>query len=182
MEENEKEVEETTTTNDELEENEEETSNEESEDYSEDLEEEDNEDGSPTIEDYQKLKKEAETLKAQKEHWRKKAQTSKPIEKEETKETNTEQVRETDVIELARLASRGYSDEEISLLKDIKTLKGLNNLADAIETPLFKANLKEKQDREKRDKASLNASGKPLAYKSGKEPSREELKKAWTGR
>lgn len=182
MEDNEKEVEETTneseTNDEELETNDEDTQDEDTNEE----ETEDNEDGTPTIEDYQKLKKEAETLKAQKEHWRKKAQTSKPLKEEVKKEINIEQVKETDVIELARLASRGYSDEEISLLKDIKSLKGLNNLADAIETPLFKANLKEKQDREKREKASLNASGKPLAFKSGKEPSMEDLKKAWTGK
>ena len=179
MEDNEKEVEETTSeseTNDEVET----TDVEETEEDNED----DNEDGTPTIEDYQKLKKEAETLKAQKEHWRKKAnlKATEKETKEEINKPNTEQVKETDIIELARLASKGYSDEEISLLKDIKTLKGFDNLAEAINTPLFKANLKEKEEREKKEKASLNASGKPLVYKSGKEPSREELKKAWTGR
>jgi len=144
----------------------------------------DDDSSGPTSEDYEALKKEAETLKAQKEHWRKKA-TSKPKEKEEIKETNkinTEQIRETDVIELARLASKGYSDEEISLLRDIKSLKGLNNLSDAINTPLFKANLKEKEDLDKRDKASLGASNKPLTYSGGKEPKKEDLKKAWLGK
>lgn len=174
MEDNEK-VEETTEKNDEeLEETEAEEVEEETN------EEEETDDDTPSSEDYEALQKKLKTIEAQKEHWRKKA-TSKP-KNEETKKTNTEQVKETDIIELARLASKGYSDEEISLLKDIKSVKRLGNLSEAIETPLFKANLKEKQEREKKEKASLNASNKPLSYKSGKEPSNEDLKKAWTGK
>ena len=83
-------VEETTETNDELEE----TTEEETEEV-ETEEEETNEDDSdsPTLEDYKRIEKELKTLKAQKDHWRKKA-TSKPKEKEEFNKSNNYLTRE----------------------------------------------------------------------------------------
>ena len=165
MEDNEKEVEETTTTNDEeLETNDEDTQDEETN-------EEDNEDGTPTIDDYQRLKKEAETLKAQKEHWRKKAQTSQP-KGEALKKSNETNVSEEDLIRTARLASQ-LDDDDLEVLK---TLGG--SLAEKINNPLFKAYKESKVKKQKSESASLKPSNGISAPKAKPDMTPEEHK-AW---
>ena len=148
-------------------------------------------DDTPTLEDFEKAQKAIKTLKAQKEHWRKKANTQvvadKPIEKKEekkpeSKKSNTEQVNSSEIVELSRLAARGYSDEEMELLKDIKNLKGYNNLTEAIESPLFKANKEQKELEQKKAKAQLPPSGRSSIFKEGQEPTKDDLKKAWLGK
>jgi hypothetical protein len=176
MEDNEKEVEETTSeseTNDEVET----TDVEETEEDNED----DNEDGTPTIEDYQKLKKEAETLKAQKEHWRKKAQTSRPEKKgEELKKSNEKDVDFEESMDIRFLKRDGYTEEEIEKLKIIKAGYSSNgkviSLLDAVNDDLFKSIVESKKLQEKKDKAQLSSSGKPLSY-SKKEMTPEEFEK-----
>lgn len=149
------------------------------------------EDDTPTLEDFEKAQKAIKTLKAQKEHWRKKATQveSKPIEKEEKKEkqpeskkSNAEQVSSSEIVEMSRLAARGYSDEEMDLLKDIKNLKGLNNLTEAIESPLFKATKEQKEIEAKKEKAQLPPSGRSTIFKDGKKLTDEDLKNAWLGK
>ena len=178
MEDNEKEVEETTneseTNDEELETNDEDTQDE-------DTNEEDNEDGTPTIEDYQKLKKEAETLKAQKEHWRKKAQTSRPEKKgEELKKSNEKDVDFEESMDIRFLKRDGYTEEEIEKLKIIKAGYSSNgkviSLLDAVNDDLFKSIVESKKLQEKKDKAQLSSSGKPLSY-SKKEMTPEEFEK-----
>ena len=147
-------------------------------------------DDSPTLEDFEKAQKAIQTLKAQKEHWKtkfNKASQAKPVEekkevKSESKKSNTEQVNPSEIVELSRLAARGYSDEEMELLKDIKNLKGYNNLTEAIESPLFKANKEQKEIEAKKAKAQLPPSGRSSVFKEGQEPTREDLKKAWLGK
>lgn len=139
----------------------------------------DDDSSSPTLEDYEALKKKAETLQAQKEHWRKKVEKLS-TKKEEIKQTNQEQLSESALLELSRLASK-YSDEDIQLLKEIKTLKGLKSLTEAEQTQFFKASVEQKQAEEKKRKAQLPAS-KGGARFIKDEGSPEELKKAWLGR
>ena len=166
MEDNENKVEETTETNDELE-----TETEEETLEDEETNEEDNEDGTPTIEDYQRLKKEAETLKAQKEHWRKKAQTSQP-KGEELKKSNETNVSEEDLIRTARLASQ-LDDDDLEVLK---TLGG--SLAEKINNPLFKAYKENKVKKQKSESASLKPSNGILSPKAKPNMTPEEHK-AW---
>lgn len=164
MEDNEK-VEETTEKNDE------ELEETEAEEVDEETNEEDNEDGTPTIEDYQRLKKEAETLKAQKEHWRKKAQTSQP-KGEELKKSNETNVSEEDLIRTARLASQ-LDDDDLEVLK---TLGG--SLAEKINNPLFKAYKENKVKKQKSESASLKPSNGILSPKAKPNMTPEEHK-AW---
>lgn len=133
--------------------------------------EEDTDDGTPTIEDYQKLKKEAETLKAQKEHWRKKAQTSQP-KGEELKKSNETNVSEEDLIRTARLASQ-LDDDDLEVLK---TLGG--SLAEKINNPLFKAYKESKVKKQKSESASLKPSNGISAPKVKPDMTPEEHK-AW---
>lgn len=147
-------------------------------------------DDTPTLEDFEAAQKAIKTLKAQKEHWKKKAEQVKPNEpiekkeekKPELKKTNTEQISSSEIVEMSRLAARGYSDEEMDLLKDIKNLKGLNNLTEAIESPLFKATKEQKELEAKKAKAQLPPSGRSTLFKDGKEPTKEDLKNAWLGK
>ena len=133
--------------------------------------EEDTDDGTPTIEDYQRLKKEAETLKAQKEHWRKKAQTSQP-KGEELKKSNETNVSEEDLIRTARLASQ-LDDDDLEVLK---TLGG--SLAEKINNPLFKAYKESKVKKQKSESASLKPSNGISAHKVKPDMTPEEHK-AW---
>lgn len=164
MEDNEKEV-----TDETVEETQEEVKEVETTDVEET--EDDNEDGTPTIEDYQRLKKEAETLKAQKEHWRKKAQTSQPR-GEELKKSNETNVSEEDLIRTARLASQ-LDDDDLEVLK---TLSG--NLAEKINNPLFKAYKEKKVKKQKSESASLKPSNGISAPKAKPDMTPEEHK-AW---
>lgn len=68
--------------------------------------EEETNDETPTLEDYQRLKKERETLLAQKEHWKKKATQSKPLEQTETLKTNNEYLTREEAVLLAK----GYDE------------------------------------------------------------------------
>lgn len=164
MEDNEKEV-----TDETVEETQEEVKEVETTDVEET--EDDNEDGTPTIEDYQRLKKEAETLKAQKEHWRKKAQTSQP-KGEELKKSNETNVSEEDLIRTARLASQ-LDDDDLEVLK---TLSG--SLAEKINNPLFKAYKEKKVKKQKSESASLKPSNGISAPKAKPDMTPEEHK-AW---
>ena len=149
-------------------------------------------DDTPTLEDFEKAQKAIKTLKAQKEHWKikfDKAVTQvKPEDKKEekkpveSKKLNTEQISSSEIVEMSRLAARGYTDEEMELLKDIKNLKGLNNLTEAIESPLFKANKEQKELEAKKAKAQLPPSGRSSIFKEGQEPTIEDLKNAWLGK
>ena len=140
--------------------------------------------------DAAEAKKALQTATAQKAHWKKKfekANQVKPEEKKdekkpEIKKTNTEQVNSSEIVELSRLAARGYTDEEMELLKDIKNLKGLNSLTEAIESPLFKANKEQKEIEAKKAKAQLPPSGRSSIFKEGQEPTKDDLKKAWLGK
>ncbi len=169
MEDNEK-VEETTETNDE----ELETNDEETDEETQDEETNDNsEDDTPTLEDYQRLKKEAETLKAQKEHWRKKAQASKldlskdKSKQEEIKKTNQENPDFEETMDIRFLKRDGYSEEDIEKLRIIKAgyaSQGKNiTLIDAVNDELFKSIEEKRKLQEKKEKAQLGANGKPLS-------------------
>jgi hypothetical protein len=178
MEDNEKEVEETTETNDELEETEEENLEEETNE--EETEEEQTDSDSPTLEDYEKLQKKLKTIEAQKEHWRKKA-TSKPLEKkEDINKVNQENPDFEETMDVRFLKRDGYSEEDIEKLRIIKAgyaSKGKNiSLIDAVNDDLFKSIEEKRKLEEKKNKAQLSSSGKPLTY-SKKEMTPDEFEK-----
>lgn len=146
--------------------------------------------------DASEAKKAIKTAMAQKTHWKTKFEKAKQVEPKvedkkqeekkekqpESKKNNSEQISPSEIVEMSRLASRGYTDEELALLQDIKNFKGLNNLTEAIESPLFKANKEARELAEKKAKAQLPPSNKSSMFEEGKEPTDEELKKAWLGK
>jgi len=176
MEDNENKVEETTEKNDELE-----TETEEETLEDEETNEEDEDDSDvPSLEDYEALQKKLKTIEAQKEHWRKKA-TSKPLEKkEDIKKTNQENPDFEETMDVRFLKRDGYTEEDIEKLRIIKAgyaSKGKNiSLIDAVNDELFKSIEEKRKLEEKKNKAQLSSSGKPLTY-SKKEMSPEEFEK-----
>jgi len=178
MEDNEKEVEETTEKNDELEETEEENLEEETNE--EETEEEQTDSDSPTLEDYEKLQKKLKTIEAQKEHWRKKA-TSKPLEKkEDINKVNQENPDFEETMDVRFLKRDGYTEEDIEKLRIIKAgyaSKGKNiSLIDAVNDELFKSIEEKRKLEDRKNKAQLSSSGKPLTY-SKKEMTPDEFEK-----
>jgi hypothetical protein len=178
MEDNENKVEETTEKNDELEETEEENLEEETNE--EETEEEQTDSDSPTLEDYEKLQKKLKTIEAQKEHWRKKA-TSKPLEKkEDINKVNQENPDFEEAMDVRFLKRDGYTEEDIEKLRIIKAgyaSKGKNiSLLDAVNDDLFKSIEEKRKLEEKKNKAQLSSSGKPLTY-SKKEMTPDEFEK-----
>lgn len=149
MEDNENKVEETTETNDE------ELEETEAEEVEEETNEEDEDDSDvPSLEDYEALQKKLKTIEAQKEHWRKKA-TSKPLEKkEDIKKTNNQDYLTRDE---AILLTKGYDEDD---LQNLKRIAGDRNLVEATKDPLFVAYKRDKEQKEKQNKAQLGASGK----------------------
>lgn len=126
--------------------------------------EEETPDNTPTLEDYERLKKEAETLKAQKEHWRKKAETpkeSQPLIK--TNETQSSSLSREEAI----LFAKGYTEEEVDLANKLAKVNGINVLA-AVEDDYLKAKRNERLRKEKSEKASLPASSGVGRYKTDK--------------
>lgn len=119
----------------------------------------------PTVDDYEKLKKEAETLRAQKEHWKKKATTIKvePL-KKETNETPSTLTREE-----AILYAKGYTDEEVDLANKLSKING-TTLSKAIEDDIFKAKYDQRLKQERSEKASLSPSGGSGRFKAEKNP------------
>ena len=176
MEDNENKVEETTETNDELE-----TETEEETLEDEETNEEDEDDSDvPSLEDYEALQKKLKTIEAQKEHWRKKA-TSKPLEKkEDIKKTNQENPDFEETMDVRFLKRDGYTEEDIEKLRIIKAgyaSKGKNiSLIDAVNDELFKSIEEKRKLEEKKNKAQLSSSGKPLTY-SKKEMTPDEFEK-----
>lgn len=178
MEDNENKVEETTETNDELEETEEENLEEETNE--EETEEEQTDSDSPTLEDYEKLQKKLKTIEAQKEHWRKKA-TSKPLEKkEDINKVNQENPDFEETMDVRFLKRDGYTEEDIEKLRIIKAgyaSKGKNiSLIDAVNDDLFKSIEEKRKLEDRKNKAQLSSSGKPLTY-SKKEMTPDEFEK-----
>ena len=105
----------------------------------------------PTLEDYQKALKQIETLKAQKEHFKKKAtQTTK----EETNKTNTP----TGLTrEEAILFAKGLTEEDIDLAAKIAKVNGVS-LVKATEDEYFQAKLEARQQEIRSRGAKLGAS------------------------
>lgn len=118
------------------------------------------------LEDYQKLKKENETLKAQKEHWRKKAELTKnnPV---VNKSNNTEVSDEEKLLKMAKIATT--LDED-----DFEVLKSLNGSSyeEKINNPLFKAYKADKERKAKSKEAALKPSspGRTFSKNDPNEP------------
>lgn len=128
------------------------------------------------------LRKEVETLKAQKEHWRRKA--TQPIQKtEQPKETP---VLSEEVIEVKILKSQGISDELITQLKKIAKVNE-TGLIEAQADPYFVAYKEKLEEDQKKAKASLGASKGSSQVKKGKDfqtagLTEEEHKQLWRDR
>lgn len=104
----------------------------------------------PTLEDYEKLKKEKETLVAQKEHWRKKAEEKKLAPQAETPQVSTNQLTRDEVF----LIAKGVSEEVISEARFRADAKGIS-LKEAMEDPVVITLQKDVEARERRSKAQL---------------------------
>lgn len=127
------------------------------------------------------LRKEVETLKAQKEHWRKKA--TQPIQKTEQPTTP---VLSEEVVEVKILKSQGVSDELITQLKKIAKVNE-TGLIEAQADPYFVAYKDKLEEDQKKAKASLGASRGSGSVKKGKDFSTsglsdEEHKQLWKDR
>lgn len=120
----------------------------------------------PTLEDYEALKKKAETLQAQKEHWRKKAELSKNN-TVVNKSNNTEVSDEEKLLKMAKLATT--LDED-----DFEVLKSLNGSSyeEKINSPLFKAYKEDKERKAKSKEAALKPSspGRTFSKNDPNEP------------
>lgn len=133
-------------------------------------------------EDAEALRKEVETLKAQKEHWRKKA--TQPIQKtEQPKETP---VLSEEVIEVKILKSQGLSDDLITQLKKIAKVNE-TGLIEAQADPYFVAFKEKLEEDQKKARASLGASKGSGQVKKGKDfqtagLTDEEHKQLWRDR
>lgn len=115
--------------------------------------EEETNDDSPTLEDYLKLKKERETLLAQKEHWKKKATQSTPIEKTEIKQNNNEYLTREEGVLLAK----GYDDEDLARLNIIAKAEG-KKITEVTNDEMFIAWKEKKDEKVKAVKAQLGSS------------------------
>jgi hypothetical protein len=94
--------------------------------------EEETNDETPTLEDYQRLKKERETLLAQKEHWKKKATQSKPLEQTETLKTNNEYLTRDEAVLLAK----GYDEDDLARLNVLAKAEG-KKLNEVVNDEMF---------------------------------------------
>lgn len=139
-----------------------------------DVEEEANDD-TPTLEDYQKLKKERETLLAQKEHWKKKATQSTPLEKTDLKTNNEYLTREEAV-----LLAKGYDEEDLSRLNILAKADG-KKLTEVVNDEMFVAWKEKKDEKVKAVKAQLGSSKSSISRspKSVSEMTPEEHRAYW---
>lgn len=113
------------------------------------------------LEDYKKLKKENETLKAQKEHWRKKAETkSQPLKTNETQPSFLSR-------EEAILFAKGYTEEEVDLANKLAKVNGTSILV-AVEDNYLKSLRAERLRKERSEKAALPASNGAGKFKTTK--------------
>lgn len=140
--------------------------------------------------------KKLETALAQKKHWRekavdpksgktykalleeqlKKAEPQKPVDKEVQPSTY---VTKDEYEEGILRTSKGYSDEDLNVLKVISKGKGVTVLQ-AEQDPMFKLHLEKKADEERKAKAQLGASRGSGTSGPTKEPAnRDEHFEMW---
>jgi len=129
----------------------------------------------PTLEDYEALKKKLKTIEAQKDHWRKKAETPKLESKQkETLQTNNEYLTRDEAVLLAK----GYDEEDLAKLNMLANGKKLTEVAN---DEMFIAWKEKKDEKLKVAKAQLGSS-KSLTTKTSKpvsEMTPEEHKAYW---
>lgn len=129
----------------------------------------------PTLEDYEKLKKENLTLKAQKEHFKKKLEKSGKSPQADT--PSSDFISREEVV----LIAQGIDIDDLDQLKAIQKGTGVKSLKEATENPLFKAYKKEKKEEKLRQEASLGASNGSGSQTTQSKPdmSTEEHKELW---
>lgn len=119
----------------------------------------DDDSNTPSLEDYERIKKENETLKAQKEHWRNKV-AKQPINK--LNETQSG-LSKDEVI----LYAKGHTEEEVELAKKLAAISGTSPLK-ATEDEIFKSKVNSRIKKEKSEQASLPASNTSGKFKTEK--------------
>ena len=128
----------------------------------------------PTLEDYEALKKKLKTIEAQKDHWRKKAETPKELKAKETLQTNNEYLTRDEAVLLAK----GYDEEDLAKLNMLANGKKLTEVAN---DEMFIAWKEKKDEKVKTSKAQLGSS-KSSTTKTSKpvsEMTREEHMAYW---
>ena len=114
--------------------------------------EEETNDDAPTLEDYQRVLKERETYKAQKEHWKKKATQSTPLEKTDLK-TNNEYLTRDEAVLLAQ----GYDENDLARLNILAKAEG-KKLSEVKDDEMFVAWKEKKDEKIRSEKAQLGSS------------------------
>lgn len=131
----------------------------------------------PTLEDFYRLQKEVKTLKAQKEHFKKKAQT-------QTKESETLKTNQTsnDLLLMQKeiLSTKGFSDATIEQAQRLSEKLGIS-IIEAVKDPLISTFAEKDAIEEKKRKAQLGASSGSSSNKAEIRPgmSEEEHRAAW---
>lgn len=128
----------------------------------------------PTVDDYNRLIKENKTLKAQKEHFKKKSQAIPA-------KTDTPSSSEFLSREEAVLIAQGVDIDDLDQLKAIQKGFGYKSFKEAMDSQLFKAYSKEKKAEKERESASLGASGGSTGSRPAvtSDMSEEDHKAAW---
>lgn len=115
----------------------------------------------PTLEDFEALQKKLKTIEAQKEHWRKKAETkSQPLKTNETQPSSLSR-------EEAILFAKGYTEEEVDLANKLAKVNGTSILV-AVEDNYLKSLRAERLRKERSEKAALPASNGAGKFKTTK--------------
>jgi hypothetical protein len=120
---------------------------------------EEDDSNTPSLEDYERIKKENETLKAQKEHWRKKV-GKQPLNKPNETQSG---LTKDEVI----LYAKGHTEDEVELAKKLASLSGISPLK-ATEDEIFKSKVNSRIKKEKSEQASLPASNASGRFKTEK--------------
>lgn len=102
------------------------------------------------------LKKENETLKAQKEHWKKKAQTGQPVEKPVSKAKSEPSLSPRDVLALTK------ANIDMDDVEDVLEYASFKKVAvsEALKSPLVQSMLREKGEMRKTALATHTGAGK----------------------
>lgn len=128
----------------------------------------------PTVDDYNRLLKENKTLKAQKEHFKKKSQVTPA-------KTDAPSSSEFLSREEAVLIAGGVDIDDLDQLKAIQKGFGYKSFREAMDSPLYKSYSKDKKVEKERESASLGASGGSTGSRPAvtSDMSEEDHKAAW---
>lgn len=135
------------------------------------------------VDDVEALKKENETLKAQKEHWRKKASEAKP---EKPVEKNENELSQADMLAVLRA---GVDDEYLPTIQKYAKLEGVT-VSKALKTEFITSYLDSKKEEKKSAQASNTGKARASTSRvsddtllekarTGKDLSEDEMERLW---